>query len=60
MTRPPLVALHGMAQFHGARQGCSACDQLAFCDCGFHSVSPLMEEAYGRIRGLWKLADGTD
>ena len=26
---------------------------LVFCDCGFHSVCPL-------IRGLWKLPDGRD
>ena len=27
-----------------------------FCDCGFHSVCPLMR----RIRGLWKLPDGRE
>ena len=29
---------------------------LVFCDCDFHSVSPLME----KDRGLWKLPDGRD
>ena len=29
---------------------------LAFCDCGFQSVCPLMR----RIRGLWKLPHGRD
>ena len=29
---------------------------LVFCDCGFHSVCPLME----KDRGLWKLPNGRD
>ena len=47
MTRPCWVALHGMAHcfteldkavVHVMR------DSLVFCDCGFHSVGPLMEK----------------
>ena len=30
---------------------------LVFCDCGFHSVHPLIRI---RIRVLWKLPDGRD
>ena len=29
---------------------------LVFCDCGFHSVYPVMDED----RGLWKLPDQRD
>ena len=31
-------------------------DWLVFCDCGFHSVCPLME----KDKRLWKLPQGTD
>ena len=29
---------------------------LVFCDCGFHSLCPLMD----KIRSLWKLPDGKE
>ena len=34
-------------------------DGLVFCDCGFHSVCPLMEMDT-RLQDLWKLLDGRD
>ena len=53
MTQLSWVALQGKA--HSYRQGCYPCG-FVFCDCGFHSVSPLMD----KHQTLWKLPDGRD
>ena len=41
------LSILGGPTWHGSyvRQGCGPCDQfwLVFCDCGFHSVCPLMD-----------------
>jgi len=59
MTCPSWVALHGMG--HNFIELYKAVGMwsvlLVFCDCGFHSVFPLMGR---RIKGLWKLPEGID
>ena len=58
MTHPSWVALHGLAysfiELDKAVLHVSV--WLVFCDCGFHSVCPLMD----KDQSLWKLPDGKD
>ena len=54
MTCPSWVALHGMA--HSFIELDKAVVHVIsliffFCDCGFHSVCPVME----KVRDIWKL-----
>ena len=58
MTCLSWVALHGMAYSFSELDKAVAHVSvwLVFCECGFHSVCPLME----KDRGLWKLSDGRD
>ena len=45
MTCPSWVALHGMAHsFIDLDKGVVHVISLIFCDCGFHSVYPLMDK----------------
>ena len=46
MTRPSWVALHGMAHSFTEldKAVVHVINWLVFCDCGFQSISPLMEK----------------
>ena len=45
MTCPSWVALHGMAHsFTELDKAVVHVIRLVFCDCGFHSVCPVMEK----------------
>ena len=45
---------HGLL-FHIVRQGCEPCDQfwLVFCNCGFHSLCPLIDEDKSLVETFW-------
>ena len=55
MTRPSWVALHGMAHsfIELYRLWSMWSDWLVFCDCGFHSVCPLMEKDKRLMDFFW-------
>jgi len=46
---------HG-SEFHWVRQGFDPSNWLVFCDCGFHSVCPLMD----KDKRLMEASDGRD
>ena len=58
MTRPSWVALHSMAHsfIELDKLWPMWSDWLVFCDCGFHSVCPLIE----KVKRLLEVPDGRD
>ena len=62
MTHPSWVALHSMAEFPwvNTRLWSMWSDWLVFCDCGFHSVCPLMEKDKRLMETSWweRLTEG--
>ena len=62
MTRPCWVALHSMAHSFSKldKAVVHISDWLVFCDCGFHSVCPLMEKDKRLTEASWweRLTEG--
>ena len=59
MTHPSWVALHGMAHCFTELEKLWSMwsGWLVFCDCGFQSVSPLMEKDKRLMEGSWWESD---
>ena len=61
MIRLSWVALHGMVHnFVELDKAVVHVTSLVFCDCGFHSVSPLMEKDKRLMEASWweRLTEG--
>ena len=55
MTCPSWVALHGMAHsFTELDKAVVHVIRLVFCDCGFHSVCPVMEKDKRLMKASWR------